>query len=68
MEKKKGLADMQDGEFVLNESGTSVSISAENESLESSEDMKNKSANAADQHKENTPKGSSGSEEKDITD
>jgi len=25
MEKKKGLADNQDGEFILNESGTSVS-------------------------------------------
>jgi len=25
MDKKKGLADNQDGEFILNESGTSVS-------------------------------------------
>ena len=26
MDKNKGLADNQDGEFILNESGTSVSI------------------------------------------
>ncbi|TDH27954.1 hypothetical protein EXU57_05680 [Segetibacter sp. 3557_3] len=68
MDKKKGLADMQDGEFVLNESGTSVSISAESENVETSEDMESKSANAADQQEEHTLKSSSGPEEKDITD
>lgn len=29
--KNKGLADNQEGEFILNESGTSVSIDAEKE-------------------------------------
>lgn len=28
-DKNKGLADMQDGEFMLNESGTTVSIDPE---------------------------------------
>lgn len=31
MDKKKGLADNQDGDFVLNESGTSVSNPVEDE-------------------------------------
>ena len=30
-DKNKGLADNQDGEFILNESGTSVSIDADRE-------------------------------------
>ncbi|HSU50409.1 MAG TPA: hypothetical protein VLJ41_07460 [Segetibacter sp.] len=30
-DKNKGLADTNDGEFILNESGTSVSIDAEGE-------------------------------------
>ena len=33
-DKNKGLADNNDGEFILNESGTSVSIDAEGEFTE----------------------------------
>ncbi|GEO11364.1 hypothetical protein [Segetibacter aerophilus] len=33
-DKNKGLADNQDGEFILNESGTSVSIDTEDNFFE----------------------------------
>jgi hypothetical protein len=33
-DKNKGLADNQDGEFILNESGTSVSIDTEDDFFE----------------------------------
>lgn len=37
-EKNKGLADNHDGEFILNESGTSVTIDMNNQLEESQED------------------------------
>lgn len=39
-EKNKGLADNQDGEFILNESGTSVSIDTLNNSFDEDADVK----------------------------
>jgi hypothetical protein len=39
-DKNKGLADNQDGEFILNESGTSVSIDTLNNSFDEDADVK----------------------------
>ena len=46
-DKNKGLADNQDGEFILNESGTSVSIDPEIDFEEEQREDPEKQANVA---------------------
>lgn len=59
-DKKHGLADMQEGEFILNESGTSVST-------DKVEGVDTPAENQDAPQKPNDSKSSTSSEEKDIT-
>lgn len=62
--KNQGLADNQDGEFILNESGTSVST----DQVEGVDLPIAPETNAKEKKEDEERRSSSGPEEKDITD
>ncbi len=62
--KEKGLADMQEGEFILNESGTFIST----DQVEGVDVPKEKESGLNENDKPKDKESSAGPEEKDITD
>ncbi len=63
-EKKHGLTDMQEGEFILNESGTFITT----DQMEPSKHSRKENNKKEESRKESIIISSSGPEEKDITD